>query len=276
MFARVEAAVGRAAFSGSLRHGSHLAAFSFIMQLLYLDDAGSVKNRNEKHFILAGIAIFERQVHWLQTELDELAKSTGHPEPDRLEFHGNAISAGRGWWRRVPRDERRAVIKQGLLAAQNLVGPWRLFGVVVDKRERSPEDPVEYAFEQLSSRFDLFLKRLYRQGDNQRGLIILDKASQETRLQTLALEFKNVGHRWGVTHNLVDVPLFVDSRATRIIQYADLVAYAIWRKFEKGDGEFFDVIADSFDSEGGVVHGLHHFKRLDDFCDCPACVPTFR
>ena len=80
----------------------------------------------------------------------------------------------------------------------------------------------------------------------------------------------------GVVRNLADVPLFVDSRATRCIQYADLVAYAMWRKFEKGDGEFFDVIADSFDSEGGVVHGLHHFKRFDDACDCPVCVPTFR
>ena len=143
----------------------------------------------------------------------------------------------------MPRDDLRTVIKRGLLSARNLVGPWRLFGVVVDKRERSPEDSVEYAFEQLSNRFDLLLKRLYHQGDNQRGLIVLDKASQETRLQSLALEFKTIGHRWGVTHNLVDVPLFVDSRATRLIQYADLVAYAMWQKFEKGNGEFFDVIA---------------------------------
>ncbi len=245
------------------------------MHLLYLDDAGSVQNRNEKHFILAGIAIFERQVHWLQTELDELAKAIGHPEPDSLEFHGNAILAGRGWWRRMPRSDRRGVIRRGLMTSRNLVGPFRLFGVVIDKRERSPEDPVEYAFEQLSSRFDLFLKRLYHQGDNQRGLIILDKASQETRLQSLASEFKTVGHRWGVTRNLVDVPLFVDSRATRIIQYADLVAYAMWQKFEKGDDEFFDVIAGDFDGEGGVVHGLHHYKDANEPCECPGCVRTF-
>ena len=95
--------------------------------------------------------------------------------------------------------------------------------------------------------------------------------NKKTRLQSLALEFRTVGHRWGVTRNLVDVPLFVDSRATRIIQYADLVAYAMWRKFEKGDDEFFNVIAGDFDSEGRVVHGLHHFKNFSDSCDCPAC-----
>ena len=54
--------------------------------------------------------------------------------------------------------------------------------------------------------------------------------TERMRLQSLAAEFKAVGHSWGVTHNLADVPLFVDSRATRLIQYADLVAYAMWRK----------------------------------------------
>ena len=96
------------------------------------------------------------------------------------------------------------------------------------------------------------------------------------RLQSLADEFKSVGHNWGVTRNLADVPLFVDSRSTRIIQYADLVAYAIWRKFEKNDDEFFDVISGDFDREGGVVHGLYHLKNPSDPCDCPACRPSFR
>ena len=75
-----------------------------------------------------------------------------------------------------------------------------------------------------------------------------------------------------MARNLADVPLFVDSKATRLIQYADLVSYALWRKFEKGDDEFFKVTAGDFDSEGGVVHGLHHFKRLGSPCDCPAGV----
>ena len=79
-------------------------------------------------------------------------------------------------------------------------------------------------------------------------------------------------YRWGTMPNLVDVPLFVDSRATRGIQYADSVAYAMWRKYERGDPEFFDVIANWFDNEGGVVHGLHHYRNREDVCDCPSCV----
>ena len=95
--------------------------------------------------------------------------------------------------------------------------------------------------------------------------------TERMRLQSLAAEFKAVEHIWGVTHNLADVSLFIDSRATRLIQYADLVAYAMWRKQEKGDSEFFDVISGDFDREGGVIHDLYHFKNPDDSCDCPVC-----
>ena len=242
------------------------------MHLLYLDDSGSPKNQDERYFILAGIAVFERQAYWLQKALDDLAESLGHPEPNRLEFHGNQIQAGRNWWRRMHIRQRRAILRQALETAQSLAPEhWRLFGVVVDKSALSPEDPVGYAFEQLCNRFDRFLSRLYHQGHNQKGLIVLDKSAEETRLQSLASDFRTIGHRWGVTRNLVDVPFFVDSKATRFIQYADLVAYAMRRKFELGDAEFFDLIEPYFDREGGVVHGLHHYRNRDESCDCPSC-----
>lgn len=255
------------------RHGSCPAVL--FMHLLYLDDAGSVGNSDDKHFAIAGISIFERQAYWLQVALEQLAGKLadrlGAPAAERLEFHGNPIRKGNGWWRKMGAPERRSVIMDALLTAQTMRGQWALFGVVVDKHALSPSDPIEYAFEQICGRFDRFLRRLHRDGDSQRGLIILDKSSQETRLQSLATEFRTIGYGWGVAHNLADVPLFVDSRATRLIQYADLVSYAMWRKFERGDDEFFDEISGRFDSEGGIVHGLHHYRDQSDTCDCPAC-----
>jgi len=243
------------------------------MYLLYLDDSGFIDSRNDKHFVLAGIAVFERQVFWLQNSLEQLVASIGHPRPETLEIHGNAILGGRGWWRRTLREDRRAFISNALTSAQGLARcQWRLFGAVVDKEEVFPEDPVEYAFLQIAQRFNLFLQRRRHRNDPQMGLIVMDDSSYETRLQSLAAKFNTFDHQWGTMTNLVDVPLFVDSRATRCVQYADLVAYAMFRKYERGDSEFFDVIANWFDSEGGVVHGLHHYRSPDDLCDCPSCV----
>lgn len=56
---------------------------------------------------------------------------------------------------------------------------------------------------------------------------------------------------------LAGITVFVDSRATRLIQLADLVAYAIFRKYEKSDSQFYEIIERKFDFFGGVQHGLH-------------------
>jgi len=241
------------------------------MYLLYLDDAGSVGAADQRHFVLSGICLFERQVHYLVKGLDELAEQISPHDSENLEFHGSHMLPGKGFWRSVGKAQRRKYIRHALAEARKLQGVWALFGVAVDKVAISPEDPVEFAFEQLCSRFDTFLKRQFRKGNKQRGLIILDKSTRETRLQSLATEFGKSGHRYGVLHSVADVPMFVDSSATRAIQYADLVSYALWQKFEKGQSEFFNVVGDAFDADGGVVHGLLHRKVPSEFCDCPYC-----
>jgi hypothetical protein len=52
------------------------------------------------------------------------------------------------------------------------------------------------AFEDLCQRFDYFLNRRRQQGDQQRGMIILDKTTRETSLQQLSREFRKIGTRW--------------------------------------------------------------------------------
>ncbi len=242
------------------------------MYILYIDDSGSARNPNEKHFILAGIVLFERQIYHFNKVLDQIVDGTGLPEPEKLELHANAIFAGRKKWRALgPIATRRKLILDALMLYTSLQGRNPLFGVAVEKAAIPDRDPVEYAFAQLCSRFDQFLGRQRHDGQDQRGMIVMDKSTRETRLQSLSAEFRTEGHPWGRTRWIADVPFFVDSRATRIVQYADLVAYAMWRKFEKGDGEFFDVIRNRFDASGGVVHGLHHERYANSTCDCPYC-----
>jgi hypothetical protein len=243
------------------------------MYVLYADDAGSPGASTEKHFILAGVALFEAHGYFLDKALREVAEATGLARPENLEFHGNAILSRRGLWRKLNDvSKARAVIISALKAAFTLEGDWRLFGVVIEKAARPDVDHVEYAFEHLVSRFDLFLSRKQRQsGRDNKGLIVFDHSTKETRLQALAHQFRNSGHSWGKTHHIADVPFFVDSRATRTIQYADLVSYALWRAFEKDDWEFYDIIARKFDRDGNVIHGLIHERYANSSCPCAYC-----
>ncbi|HEY0393709.1 MAG TPA: DUF3800 domain-containing protein [Candidatus Elarobacter sp.] len=228
------------------------------MYLLYLDESGSVKDASQQYFVLAGVALFERQTHWLAEKLEMLAARIDPADPASVELHGSPMLNGHGPWKAVPRAERIALIEEALSAFAATHSANRVFAAAVRKAVISPEDPINHCFEQLSSRFDRYLMRLYKGGDTHRGLIFLDKSSAELTLQRLAHRFRSIGHTYGRLRNLAEVPAFLDSRASRLIQLADLVAYAVFRAYERQDTRFYDIIKHRFDAEGGVVHGLYH------------------
>ncbi len=244
------------------------------MYLLYLDGSGSVRNPNERYFILAGISVFERQIYHLISEADQYAASLGVGPGRDVELHASVMAAGRkAPWKGSIRRKRLEFIEGGLDLLKNAHWSVRTFAVAVDKQVVSPNDPVERAFEEICNRFNLYLTRLHnREGSQPRGLIVMDKSHYEETLQGLARRFREQGTRWGNLRNLAEVPLFVDSAASRLIQIADLLAWAVWRRYEQMDARYFDRIAHRFDSEGGVIHGLFHFKPAGEPCQCPACL----
>ncbi|WP_149240829.1 DUF3800 domain-containing protein [Dyadobacter sp. 32] len=226
------------------------------MYLLYADESGSSTTASQTHFVLAGISLFERQGWWISKSLDALAREIDPAEPDRIEFHGNPMFGGKGVWRKISKEDRCRYIREALQIFAQSNRSNRIFACVVDKSKISPEDPVYFTFEQLASRFDHYLTRLHKDENSQRGIIIFDKSTYEETLQGLATDFRTFGHKWGVLKNLSEVPLFLDSKASRLIQMADLVAYSIFRKHEHGDNQFYSIIQDRFDEVGGVKHGL--------------------
>jgi len=240
------------------------------MYLLYLDDSGSVKNPSDRHIVLAGLAVFERKPHWFSQQLDKIAGQVWPDNPTSLEFRGADILSGKKHWRGIGKEDRLNALR-GALSAIGGSKQVHLFGAAIHKAALSPEDPMEYAFEQICNRFDRFLGRLHKAGNTQRGLVILDKSSYETSLQSLARDFRVDGHRWGQLYNFCDVPLFVDSTATRMIQYADIVAHSTRRYYEYGDPTYFDLFKDRFDNEGGVMHGLVHYTPAGEQCACMVC-----
>jgi hypothetical protein len=230
------------------------------MHLLYADESGSISDPSQSNFVLAGVSVFEKEPHWIAQDLDKIASRFLPNQPHLVELHGSPMRTGRCGWDQYPRADREQAILDALELGIITRPPRnvRLFGVTLEKKNFSGQDIAKVAFEQLSSRFDMFLGRLHAtKSDSQRGLILFDKSSTEQRIQTLAREFKHAGHSFGVTRNYAEVPVFVDSMASRLIQLADLVAYALFRHFEHADSKYYQVIEKRFDAEGGVVHGLY-------------------
>ena len=227
------------------------------MYLLYADESGSVGDPKQQFFVLAGFCVHERQGYWIAKELDKIAAKFNPADPASVELHGNPMNSGKGIFRRFTKADRTAAIADALKIFLASHPSNRLFASVVRKVKVSPVDPVEFAFEQLSSRFDHYLTRLHKAGNSQRGIILFDKSTYETTNQSLATDFRTIGHNWGILRNFSEVPLFLDSKASRLIQLADLIAYAIFRNYESNDDQYFSIIKNRFDSEGGIVHGLY-------------------
>lgn len=243
------------------------------MHILYVDDSGTVENATERYFVLGGLAVFERGIyHQIQT-VDKCVANFGLGDIHDIELHGSPMYAGReAPWRQVrSRADRERMISEALKTLQGSAGI-RLFAMVIDKHHVSPQDPIAVAFEEICNRFNLFLARINnRRNERQRGLIVMDESKHEKPLQMMARSFRINGAKWGHFRNLAEVPLFLDSRASRLVQLADLVAWATFRKYEYADGRFFDPLIPLFDADGGVIHGLLHYKRPTESCYCPAC-----
>ncbi len=248
------------------------------MYLLYLDDSGSANNPNEDYLVLGGVSVFERAVYFISRELDEIAKQYNEENPYAVEFHASEIYRGKSppWDGLRNRNARIEVIQKVLdVLARHRFGTYA-YAVAVYKASYPNGDPMEIAFEELCSRFDLQLKNENASRDkkhHQRGMIVLDDSTYETTLQRLARDFRQVGTRWGVVKNLADVPLFVDSSASRLVQLADHVAYAVFRFYNAKDGTYIAPILKKFYADpGGKIHGLVHKQTYDLRCMCPACM----
>ncbi len=248
------------------------------MYLLYLDDAGSATNPTEDYFVLGGIAVPENSLRWLSYEIEklsqELAKKTS-TDARKIEFHASEIFSGKTppWDYFRVKEQRKDIILNVLNVLTKANSSIVAFACAVHKKSFPALDPVLRAFEDVSSRFDLFLQRISPGVGGLRGLIILDNSSYETGLQNLTAKIRESGNTWGnQLRRISEIPLFVDSQACRIVQLADHVAYATFRRYNANDITYFNCIENRFDHDGHVIHGLAHIQLINKTCTCPACI----
>ncbi len=245
------------------------------MYLLYLDDSGSVGNKEEQYFVLGGVCVPETSLRWLSYQVEAIANQINPEDPSSVEFHAAEIFRGKeSPWNSLAKPERIAVIKKVLCTLDKAHADTMVFACAVHKGSFPHEDPVLKAYEEISGYFNLYLERNSQELDeNQHGLVVLDKTSYEAGLQSLAITIRRFGNRWGSQlRNIVEVPLFVDPRASRITRLADHIAYAIFRRYNANDLSYYNCIENRFYQRDGVLYGLIHRQTYNMNCTCPACL----
>jgi hypothetical protein len=244
------------------------------MYLLYLDESGNENDPNDRYFVLAGLALFERQTFFLTKDIEAI-QDKHFPNKPPIPFHASEIRSGRNLWRRVDNTKRTEVLTD--LSTAIMQSPARgrfLFAAAVEKtRDLYGEAAVARATEEICRRFDTLLQRRFqREGDAQRGLIIFSEGRFDARAKIWVRGFHQRGTQWGAINNLADIPYFAPMHESRLLQAADLIAHATWLLYERRDPTLIRSLLPAFETPDGVPHGLVHVKASSTVaCDCPAC-----
>lgn len=195
--------------------------------------------------------------------------------PKPSEIHMSELRKGKKEFRLLTPAQRDSLINEFCQLALNLLSTELvMFSIIADKPEwfannpgKSGDDLYAEMFEDLSSRFDLFLRRRYAENAPSKGIIIADphKPSLSEALRTNQRIYQRKGHRWDVLYNLVETVFFLASNDSPGIQLADLTSHAVWRLVTANDDHIARLIAPIFDRESsasrinpGKWHGIKY------------------
>lgn len=215
------------------------------MYLLYVDESGSHGQfQGNRAYVLAGLAIHEDDAAALQAELSALVRRhvRGDVDAGAHELHAAEIRNPRrshSIWRDTDGNVRRKLLEEALTAiAQHTVKrpdrPLRAFAMTFDP---STPDVQRVSFQALLHRFDAFLDECAQAGDPHNGIAIADETHLERQIQQWAEGWRETATALGQLDHLADVPLFANSKATRLLQAADLVAWSVWRAHGTDPGD---------------------------------------
>lgn len=247
------------------------------MWLLYVDESGGVQEVDQHHYVLAGVAVHEKRPYFMQQEFDQLQKQLLPTITTTVEFHASHIRNGKGEpWESMTRLERDYVLTRAYEKIAATPTSLAIFAVVMEKASFTGIDPIQRTCEELAGHFDAFLEyletRAGSQNDKERGLMVFDESNHEKTLHALIEQYRSTGASFGKVRHLAEFPMFTDSRLTRMLQIADLVAYAAFRRYEHGDSRYLDLILHKFHQTGGKIHSLMHLNKNKDNCFCPGCL----
>jgi len=192
----------------------------------------------------------------------------------KVEVHGSPMRGGRGEWQRVSSGKRHGLAH----ALLKHVVDWQHkgsgsqiqpFAIVID-RDHS-QSPTETTYGELLFMFDGFLRDGRRDGDPHNGILIADRSRYEKTLQAWveiarARRTRPKGDPRRL-YALAETPFFVDSRSTRLMQIADLVAYSLYRGYNADDWTWANSLMPGLLPEPvRLVHFTSESK-----CPCSAC-----
>lgn len=262
------------------------------MYLLALDESGT--HGSAPVMIVGGIAVHETDVRNLESTLEVVIDSYLKPlglNPADFELHAGEIRspsgprAARGNykaqpaspWNAVPPPIRAAVLNDTYdqivaFTPADADHPPAIFASIIDQRHNQFRRREERSYQHVLHRFDEFLGRRSTAEHPQTGIVIHDtRTTEERHIQDRARAWRT---GTGKLANLIQTPLFADSKSNRVLQVADFVTYALWRYYSQAaDDQWSSKLWPMAATDGTVLSGTIHLTpdQRTGKCTCPPC-----
>ena len=244
---------------------SHIA-----MQILFIDESGTPPPPNRVHdvpyFVLGGIVIPEEVWPKLAKELDRLKSCYKIKGEIKWRYFANDRGGKPTSLSHLSADQKEA-FRTEMYATIRTFKSIKIIGVVVNVAAayalpyvNTADELYCISYKQLTERFQYYLQDLTRViGHIVHGIIVCDHRGpkDDERLRELHHSLMNSGNsNFSIYGNLVEGLFIAPSHLSVGIQFADMVAGAIFRCYKATDHRFYNQISDSIrTSPAGKIDG---------------------
>ncbi|HSX11181.1 MAG TPA: DUF3800 domain-containing protein [Chlamydiales bacterium] len=245
------------------------------MHLFFIDDSGSIPqggNLTHNHFVLGGLVIPEEQWHNLEKDFSHICGRYGVRGEVKWRFFGQKIGRETSQNSLIhlsigERDELRTSLF-GAIAKYNSV---KIISAVTHLPtvfaypiyKATPDIIYSMTYKPLTERFQYHLQDLSRaSGCKFNGIIVCDhrNPNQDRILSSFHNNLLKSSSSWKSKYaNLVEHLFLSPSHYSIGLQFADLIAGAIFRYFEHQDKRWYQLI------EGSIRKDPHKGETTDGF-----------
>lgn len=253
------------------------------MHLFFIDDSGSIPQENKlfsRHFVLGGLIIPEEQWHNLEKDFFRFCKNFEVSGEVKWRFFGQ--KKGRETSRNSLSHlsiEQRDELRTSLLTSLTKYNSIKIISSVLHLSSvfsssiysLTPDAIFSMAYKPLMERFQYYLQDLSRTTGTQfNGIIICDhrNPNQDKILSGYHNHLLRSHNQWKTSYaNLIEHLFLSPSHYSVGLQFADLIAGAIYRYFEHNDKRWYSLIERSFRQDphmSGVIEGYGLIKIPKD------------
>ncbi len=246
------------------------------MHLFFIDESGTIVpelKKHSKYFVIGGVIIPE--IHWkeIYKKLREIKKQYQISSEIKWRYfapNNNDDENGMAHLSFEQRNEVRNKLYQIITSYKSI----KIISTITNIEEayklpyiNNKDDLYWYSYKQAVERFQFYLQDLSRNsGAEFNGLVIIDNrlSCDDNRLRNLHHNLMFVNREnYSNYNNLIEGLFIAPSHLSVGIQFADIVAGAIFRKAEKNDDKYYEQIKSNIRNRDGQIlgYGIVNFPK---------------